>query len=264
MNMFNGQRSFRTIILTSTARSLDEVLKLVPRDSISQQYEKFSYSETEPAIWHGFFYSETAYADPNKLAEIRMPYLGVEKYRYDFYACEVKLRRATAFVLSVPFAAMAEQMFEFIDEKSRRFKRKYKRVGLSRLSTYMQEDGARASDVIVSSARFRLDGGDSVKSVEMSGKDVFSSEIFRRSKENLKGLQLVPRRLRVRFGISSRRLTFETDIHGNFWIQVSKDAKNLGMIGSVLGFLEQADVLLDTLDYPLRRGVRDEENDDDL
>ena len=262
--MFSGQRDFRAIAISSSLRDLPPLAELLPKDSVSKDFNIVGERKPEFIVQHGFYYSTVAYASPELLADIRVPFGKTEKYRYDIYVCKWQRQKSICTVLAVPFGKMAADVFGLIEEELRPQKRGFERVNLDGLITQLKAESPISGDLTVTSLRCRVTGGDKVQSAIFSGSDVVASHLYRRTTEALRGIQLVPRRARLRFEQPPTRFSFETDTHGNFWFHVSKDGANIQSLYHSLIALDRAKLIERTIEYPLREGIRREEHESQL
>lgn len=254
--MFDGQREFRAIVFESKGvGSVEDVTSLIPSGSIAEELTEINGSNNF-SIRHGYFYSATPFAPPEVIAEVHVPFGGAVKYRYDFYACKWKSGRRTAFVVAVPFAKMAKEMFAFVDGSK---SRKYRKINLQALIEGLAGGGDPSRTMTATTIRFAVTGGDRVRRATLSGPDVTSSQVYQRLTESLHGIALLPRRVRVRFDDDRLRATCEADLFGNYWFHVSKGGGNLVAFGAFLDALQESKVLEDAIAYPLREEIEDGE-----
>jgi hypothetical protein len=256
--MFGGQREFRGILISSPNGTIAELM-LPFVDMIRDELILLNSSTPSFQVYHGIFCSEHAYAAPEQIKEVEIIVDGQLRYRYDFYIVAWKQKRRSTFLIAVPFSAMAQEVFPLFDESVRA--RKYKRLNLTSLVKAIGERDARTQNLIATSIRFRLAGGDTVKTVNVAGTDVLDSEYFRRTSKALHGISLVPRRLRLRFVKEGLSFALDADPHGNFRFRLRKEAANLCDLEPLLNLLDSTNFLEETAAFPLQAGQQEGDSD---
>lgn len=259
--MFSGQRDFRAVTFCSSLHDVRKVLGLFPKGALSDELGVVGAADGMFVVYHGFYYSTTEYCDADTLKDVAVPFPEGVRYRYDFYVCHWKRGRRGVLVFAVPFSRMAADMFGLLEERGRAYRRQYKKLDLDALVSQLTAGSPLSEEIAATAVRFRVSGGDTVQSATVSGSDVFGSELYQRTQESLHGINLVPRRVRIRYERYPERFTLEADTHGNFWFRVSKDGANIGGLYHLLTALDNANLLQDTVAYPLRPGIRKEDDE---
>jgi hypothetical protein len=261
LQMFSGQRDFRAIAVWSSSKEFPPLSEIFPKDAVAKQLTMVSDANPSFIVRHGYYYSSTEYASLDVLADARVPQGRSFKYRYDFYACEWERPKGSCIVFAVPFGKMAVDMFGTVEEKLRPAKRAFERINLDLLVSQLAAEEPISSDITATSLRCRVIGDDKVQTAVYSGSDVIASQLYRRTTSALRGIRLVPRRVKVKYEQAPIRFSTEMDAHGNYWFHVSKDGTNVASLFEVLNTLDRANLVERTIEYPLREGIRREEHE---
>ena len=260
--MFSGQREFHGLVITSTSLAISDLRAMFP----SNQVQDASDSTTEPVpgfvIFHGYYLSPIAYTSPDALNDAKIIVGRRELYKYDFYICQWKRGRRASLLCLVPFGRMAKDVFSLFDRGARRFKRQYSRLKLQAAIDHLADDHKPLDEMVATRVHFQVSGSDSAKSAVIAGSDVVSSELYRRTVRNVRGIQLVPRRLRLRYVGNTATTVVEADVHGNLLVRLRKNGANLKELREMLTVLDDAGLIEETIAYPLRRGVVGEDDNE--
>ena len=259
--MFSGQREFKALIFSSPSISTPHDITDLLNSNVDQdETSRLDPSQNSLEVYHCYYYTEKPYAALNLLEEVLVSFRGERAYKYDFYIALWKPKRRTHIVIATPFSSMAVDIFKILDTEIKG--RKYKRLNLEGLIDVLQHNSNNIPNLVTTQIRFRVSGGDTVKSSQISGTDVLNSQYFRRISKTLSGIKLKPRRMRVKFDDGHESLSLEADKHGNYSFRLRKEGSNFPILSKVLSLLESAKLLEDTPAYPMRPGIIGEEVDE--
>lgn len=255
--MFRDQRVFRAILLQSPKiTSAADVVALLPKGKIKEFLPIIPDSDSG-GVWHAYYISKTQFTDSLVLSDERAKDADSDSYKYNLYFFEMRIRRKVYVGLAVPFSQMAVELFTIIDKKTVSQHRLYQVLDLPRVATFLQESDDIARQFSAKMVRFEVVGDSDSNKLSISGNNVFYSRVFARACKQLRGIQLVPKRMKITCIGDRWKCACECDGFGNIWVRVSNKGQSLTRM---IGFFEPLFIrglVREDSSFPLRRAVQE-------
>lgn len=262
--MFRDNRQFRAVLMCCPKLTgLDAVRGALPSDRFTLIEDLGGASDNGTQVAHLIYRTESAFLDEDALANVKIEADGKVYYEYNMYVCIFRRKRISYLLWSVPLARMAAEVFGLIDAMAFAVGRKYLVPNLIALTEFLQSNDDDARRFAVTGVHFDVGGDSDTRSVLVRGANVLVSTFLFRTQSGLKGIQLVPKRIRMSEEGEASRFSCECDGFGNFWFRVKNQGHSLYHASAFLDPLFENNIIRSDRTFPLRRTMKEKEEADE-
>jgi hypothetical protein len=259
--MHRDKRQFRAIIFTAPRIDGPEAIVSCLPTSSRGEVEEFVSDDANVSLMHMYYLSEKEFS-PGPLEDDLIIRKGKKRlYKWSMYYGHFRLRRRVFVYVAVPFSRMAEEVFGLVDAATKGIGRVYSVPDLNAIAKYIAGEQDNEERLIATGVRFQVTGDSDVNSLSLHGTDVLSSRTLNRATKELRGIGLVPKRVRMSHTTPSGKFGCECDTFGNFWFRVSGGGTSVLRLAPFIGLLGSNNLIGDDPSYPLRKAVRELEEE---
>ena len=254
---FIDRRDFRAVIFTSQKlRSLSDVVCLFDGESS----EDGAIIAGKVQSIRVKYYSTSCFlrtSDPEKRNSMRRypndPNDGL--FEYDVYVLSRVKAHETIFMVAVPFAGMARELFGKIHDRKPDSTFTYLRPELDALVENLREKTQGAENIRAVGINWSV-AGDTGRSdqITIRGSDVVESRVYEHIQHRSPGINLSLRKVQVVYEAKFRRelLKISFDKFGNYGVWVSGEGSNLPAVFEIIELFNKFKLIQKERDFPVR------------
>lgn len=259
--MHRDKRQFRAIVLTAPRLEGPEAIVNCLPSAACGEVDEFDSGDANVSLRHMYYLSDKEFTSGPIDDALIIRKGRKQLYKWSMYYGHFRLKRRVFVFAAVPFSRMAEEVFGLVDAATKGIGRVYAVPDLNLIAKYIAGQQDDEERLVATGVRFQVTGDSDVNSMSLLGADVLSSRTLSRATKELHGIGLIPKRVRMSHTTPSARFGCECDTFGNYWFRVSGGGASVFRLAPFIGLLAEHRLIGDDPSYPLRKAVRELEED---